>query len=273
MTSLIDRYDLILLDIDGVLILGQQSIPGAAETVAAIRTKGVPLRFTTNSPRRRPGEVVEMLSKAGIGATADEVATPAGLAAAALAQRLPSGAAVLVVGSDALRDAVTAVGLKPTNSADDRPQAVVQGFAPTIGWPDLAEAALTLQRPETLWLATNLDESWPSERGPVPGNGALIAALTATTGREPDLSVGKPEPTLFQQQAEAHNARRPLVVGDRLDTDIEGGRRAGFDTLLVLTGVTTPDMLADSDVRPTYIGESITHLLAEPAAPTDAVRR
>jgi HAD superfamily hydrolase (TIGR01450 family) len=272
-TSLIDRYDLILLDIDGVLILGQQSIPGAAETVAAIRTKGVPLRFTTNSPRRRPGEVVEMLSKAGIGATADEVATPAGLAAAALAQRLPSGAAVLVVGSDALRDAVTAVGLKPTNSADDRPQAVVQGFAPTIGWPDLAEAALTLQRPETLWLATNLDESWPSERGPVPGNGALIAALTATTGREPDLSVGKPEPTLFQQQAEAHNARRPLVVGDRLDTDIEGGRRAGFDTLLVLTGVTTPDMLADSDVRPTYIGESITHLLAEPAAPTDAVRR
>ncbi|MFD0340947.1 HAD-IIA family hydrolase [Streptomyces sp. NPDC127117] len=273
MTSLIDRYDLILLDIDGVLVLGQQPIPGAAETIAAIRTKGVPLRFTTNSPRRRPGEAAEMLNKAGIGATADEVVTPTGIAAATLAQRLPSGAAVLVVGSDALRDEVAAVGLKPVNSADDRPQAVVQGFAPTIDWPSLAEAALTLQRPETLWLATNLDATWPSERGPVPGNGAFIAALTAATGREPDLSVGKPEPTLFQQQAKAHNAQHPLVVGDRLDTDIEGGRRAGFDTLLVLTGVTTPDMLADSDVHPTYIGESITHLLAELAALTDAVRR
>jgi HAD superfamily hydrolase (TIGR01450 family) len=270
---LIDHYDLILLDVDGVLVLGQQPIPGAAETVAAIRAKGVPVRFITNSPRRRPGEAAEMLRKAGIGATADEVSTPTSIAAAALAQRLPSGAAVLVVGPNALRDEVAAVGLEPVSSADDRPQAVVQGFDPTTSWPILAEAALTLQRPETLWLATNLDETWPSERGPVPGNGALIAALTAATGREPGLSVGKPEPTLFQQQAKALDARRPLVAGDRLDTDIEGGRRAGFDTLLVLTGVTTPDMLADSDVRPTYIGESITHLLADPAASTDAVRR
>ncbi|WP_434444288.1 HAD-IIA family hydrolase [Lentzea sp. E54] len=265
MTSLIDRHDLILLDIDGVLVLGQQPIPGAAETIAAIRTKGVPLRFTTNSPRRRPGEVAEMLNNAGIGASADEVATPAAIAAAALAHRLPSGAAVLVVGSGALRDEVAAVGLKPVDSADDEPQAVVQGFDPAIGWPVLAEAALALHRPETLWVATNLDDTWPAERGLVPGNGALMAALTTTTGRVPDLSVGKPEPTMFQQQAGALNARNPLVVGDRLDTDIKGGLRAGFDTLLVLTGVTTRDMVADSLVQPTYVGESIAHLLAESA--------
>ncbi|MGW4378909.1 HAD-IIA family hydrolase [Kitasatospora sp. NPDC004531] len=272
MTSLIDLYDLILLDVDGVLVLGQQPIPGAAETIAAIRAKGVPLRFTTNSPRRRPDQAAEMLRNAGIGATADEVVTPTAIAAATLARRLPAGAAVLVLGPDALRDAVAAAGLKPVDSADDRPQAVVQGFDPGIGWPGLAEAALTLQRAQTLWVATNLEESWPAERGLVPGNGALIAALTAATGRTPDLSVGKPEPTLFLQQAEAHGARRPLVVGDRLDTDIAGGQRAGFDTLLVLTGVTTPDMLAGSDVRPTHVGRSITHLLAEPATPTDATR-
>ncbi|USX53515.1 HAD-IIA family hydrolase [Lentzea sp. HUAS12] len=266
MSTLLDRYDLVLLDVDGVLVLGQQPIPGAAETIAAIRARGVPLRFTTNSPRRRPGEVAEMLNNAGIGAFADEVATPAGLAAATLAGRLPAGAPVLVVGSGALWDEVEAAGLKPVDSADDLPQAVVQGFAPTIGWPLLAEAALALHRPGTLWVATNLDDTWPAERGAVPGNGALIAALTTTTGRVPDLSVGKPEPTLFQQQAEACGARNPLVVGDRLDTDIEGGHRAGFDTLLVLTGVTTPEVAAGSDVRPTHVGGSIAHLLTESAA-------
>ncbi|MDT8912411.1 HAD-IIA family hydrolase [Amycolatopsis sp. PS_44_ISF1] len=265
MSRLLDRHDLILLDVDGVLVLGRQPIPGAAETIAAIRAKGVPLRFTTNSPRRRPGEVAEMLNDAGIGARADEVTTPSAIAAAALAHRLPPGAAVLVVGSGALWDEVAAAGLRPVDSADDEPQAVVQGFDPAIGWPVLAEAALVLHRPETLWVATNLDDTWPAERGVVPGNGALMAVLTTTTGRRPDLSAGKPEPTMFRQQAELFDARKPLVIGDRLDTDIEGGLRAGFDTLLVLTGVTDRAAMARAHVRPTHVGESITHLLAESA--------
>ena len=146
-------------------------------------------------------------------------------------------------------------------SADDKPAAVVQGYGPDVGWPELAEACVAV-RAGALWVATNADRTLPSPRGPLPGNGSLVAALATALQRQPDEVVGKPAPALFQRAAERTGARHPLVVGDRLDTDIEGAHRAGMDSLLVLTGVTQPADLAEvpPDRRPTYVGKDLTAL-------------
>src|SRR6185437_16970094 len=174
--------------------------------------------------------------------------------AAVLAERLPAGSAVLVVGAQALADEIADVGLRPVRSAADNPAAVVQGFGPTVGWKHLAEASVAIRAGAT-WVATNTDRTLPSPRGPLPGNGSLVAALATALGRQPDVVVGKPEPTLFEQIARGRGARRPLVVGDRIDTDIEGANRAGMDSLLVLTGVTQEGELATApdSQRPTYL--------------------
>jgi hypothetical protein len=147
------------------------------------------------------------------------------------------------------------------SSADEEPVAVVQGYGPEVGWAVLAEGCVAVRRGAT-WVATNTDATLPSDRGPLPGNGALVAALATALGRQPDLVVGKPAPALFTQAARARSARRPLVVGDRLDTDIEGATRAGMDSLLVFTGVTTPaDALAAAPGRrPTYLAADLNGL-------------
>jgi hypothetical protein len=125
----------------------------------------------------------------------------------------------------------------------------------------LAEASVAI-RAGALWIATNGDRTLPSPRGPLPGNGALVAALATALDRAPDAIVGKPEPALFNQAAKRIGAQRPVVVGDRLDTDIEGAVRAGMDSVLVFTGVSTAqDLLAaPAHQRPTFIASDLTGL-------------
>ncbi len=259
--ALVDGYDLVIFDLDGVVYLGTQPVPGAVEAVNRLHERGTPLVYATNNAARRPDEVALLLTGLGIRAGADEVLTSPQAAAALLADRLPEGAPVLVVGTDALRAEVTRVGLTPVHSADDKPAAVVQGYGPEVGWPDLAEACVAV-RAGALWVATNADRTLPSVRGPLPGNGALVAAVATALGRGPDEIVGKPAPALFQRAAERTRAGRPLVVGDRLDTDVEGAVRAGMDSLLVLTGVATPhDVLtAPPHQRPTYLAADLSGL-------------
>ena len=146
---------------------------------------------------------------------------------------------MLVVGSDALREQIDAAGLTPVDDAGSAPVAVVQGYGPEVGWRQLAEATVAI-RGGALWVATNTDRTLPSPRGPLPGNGAMVAALSTALDRTPDVVVGKPEPALFVEAAARVGAHRPLVVGDRLDTDVEGAHRAGMDSVLVLTGVASP---------------------------------
>jgi len=206
-------------------------------------------------------ELIAALTGLGIPATADEVLTSPQAAAALLAGKLKPGAPVLIVGTEALAAEVAGVGLTPVSSADDKPVAVVQGYGPNVGWPELAEACVAV-RGGALWVATNGDRTLPSARGPLPGNGSLVAALATALDRQPDHIVGKPAPALFERAARRAGARRPLVVGDRLDTDIEGAVRAGMDSLLVLTGVTRPaDLLvAPPHRRPTHVGEDLAAL-------------
>lgn len=257
---LCEAYDAALLDLDGVLYVGPRPVPHAREGVAGARRAGMRTAFVTNNASRLPEVVAGHLAELGIDAVPEDVVTSGQAAARHLQDRLPAGSRVLVLGSDALAQLVGAVGLVPVRSAPA--DAVVQGFAVTTGWADLAEASVVL-RAGALWVAGNTDATYPTERGPLPGNGALVAALQVATGRQP-VVVGKPEPELHAVSVERVRARRPLVVGDRLDTDVLGAVRAGADSLLVLTGVTTRDDLlaAPEGMRPTYVGHDLRALLA-----------
>jgi HAD superfamily hydrolase (TIGR01450 family) len=263
---LVDQYDLVILDLDGVVYLGAEPIPGAAEAVQRLRREDVPVVFATNNASRSPDQVAALLAGLGIEATAGEVLTSATVAADLLSDRLAPGTAVLVVGADALAGEVRRVGLQPVRRADDKPAAVLQGYAPQVGWAELAEAQVAV-RSGAIWVVTNLDTTLPSPRGLLPGNGALVAALRTALEREPDLVVGKPEPTLFATAARRSGAVAPLVVGDRLDTDIEGAYRAGMDSLLVLTGVSdqAEARSAAAERQPTFLGADLGALFASPA--------
>jgi len=259
--ELIDGYDLVIFDLDGVLYLGDQVIPTAPEAVRRVREKGVLVSYTTNNASRLGKDVAGLLTSLGIPATEDEVVTSARASAQLLAQRYPAGTAVLVVGTPALEAEVREVGLKPVSTAEDDPEVVVQGYGPDVGWRHLAEAFVAI-RAGAAWVATNTDKTLPSARGPLPGNGSLVAALATALGRQPDTVVGKPDPSLFEVVVRELKASRPLVVGDRLDTDIEAANRAGMDSLLVLTGVSQRSDLesAPAEQRPTYVAETLDGL-------------
>ncbi|MEU4564753.1 HAD-IIA family hydrolase [Actinoplanes sp. NPDC023936] len=254
-------YDLVIFDLDGVVFLIDKPIPGAAEAVDRLRSGGTPIAYATNNASRRAADVAALLTGMGVSAAPAEVLTSAGAAAALLAERFPAGAPVLVVGAEALRAEVRDAGLNPVGSAEDEPVAVVQGYGPEVGWKVLAEAALAV-RAGAAWFATNTDRTLPSPRGPLPGNGSLVAVLRTALDREPDVVVGKPQPGLFTTAATLSGADRPLAVGDRLDTDIQGAVGAGMDSLLVLTGVSGPaDLLAAApERRPTFVAADLSGL-------------
>ncbi len=264
--ALVDEYDLVIFDLDGVVYLGDQPVAGAVDVLARLRERGTPARaFATNNASRRAADVAALLTSMGVPAEPGEVVTSAQAAAAVLALRWPAGSPVLVVGGSALVEEVSEVGLRPVPTAEEKPVAVIQGYGPQVGWPHLAEASVAI-RNGAEWVATNTDKTLPSPRGPLPGNGALVAALATALERQPDLVVGKPEPTLFEQIARSQGAQHPLVVGDRIDTDIEAANRAGMDSLLVLTGVSQEADVAGAPERqrPTYIAADLTGLFAAP---------
>jgi glycerol-1-phosphatase len=261
-TSLRSAYDAILFDLDGTVYRGPQLIPGADEAVRGLRDRGTPIRFVTNNASKTPEEVADHLRAIAIDAEPAEVSTSAQAAAKVLRDRLSPGVSVLVVGAPALEAEVAAAGLLPVRKVDDDVVAVVQGHWTQTGWADLAEACVAI-RAGALWVACNTDATLPTERGEVPGNGSMVAALRAATGAEPEVA-GKPEAPLFTTAASAAGARRALVVGDRLDTDIAGAVAAGLDSLAVLTGVATPGSLlaAVPAERPRYIAADLSGLAA-----------
>jgi glycerol-1-phosphatase len=267
--SLAAEHDLFVFDLDGVVYIGPAAIPGAAEAITRLHDEGRAVAYATNNASRRASAVSEHLAELGVPASDGEVVTSAQVSAAVLAERLPAGAAVLIVGTEDLAAEVADVGLRPVWSADESPAAVIQGYGRMVGWTHLAEGCVAV-RAGAWWVATNTDRTLPSARGPLPGNGALVAALASAVDREPDLVVGKPAPALFEQAAKRRGAARPLVIGDRLDTDIEGANRASMESLFVLTGVHRPaDLLAaPPHQRPTYVAADLAGLFV----PADAVR-
>ena len=254
-------HDVALLDLDGVVYVGPEAVPGAAEALATAREHGMRLAFVTNNAARPPAAVADHLSALGIAATPSEVVTSAQAAARYLADRLPGGAAVLVVGTTGLHEALRERGLHPVSDALGHVDAVVQGYSPEMTWKLLAEGAVAINR-GVPWVATNVDPTVPSPRGPLPGNGSLVAALRHATRTVP-VVTGKPDPAMHRESLVRSHAQRPIVVGDRLDTDIEGANAVGCPSLLVFSGVTTTrDLLAAPPaLRPTYLGSDLSALL------------
>lgn len=263
MTALADQSDVLLLDLDGTVYLGGQVIAHVAEVLPEAARRGARPMFVTNNASRPPADVAAALNGMGVAATATDVLTSPEAAATMLAQTHPAGSRVLVVGAKALSDAVAAVGLEPVRLATDQPVAVVQGHSPDTGWRDLAEACIAL-RAGVDWVASNTDTTLPTDRGLLPGNGAMVQALMVATGRSPRVA-GKPNRPLLDEAVRRVGATRPLVVGDRLDTDIEAAVLADMPSLLVLTGVSTAaDLLtAPPSRRPTYVAFDLRGLVDE----------
>jgi len=257
-----EAYDVGVLDLDGVVYIGHEPVPGAADALAKARASGMRLAFATNNASRTPSATAALLTDVGVPAAADDVVTSAQAAARLLAERLPSGSKVLVVGGMGLRQALRAAGLRPVSTAAERPVAVAQGYLPGLSYDLIAQGAQAVAS-GALFVASNGDTTIPGPGGTIrPGNGALVQVIRTATGVDP-IVTGKPEIPLHRETIIRTGAERPLIVGDRLDTDIEGAYNGGADSLLVLTGVTDPRTLlaAPPHQRPTYVSADLNGLL------------
>ncbi|QHF94180.1 HAD family hydrolase [Streptomyces sp. NHF165] len=270
-------YDTALLDLDGVVYAGGEALPHAVGALRSAREAGLRLAYVTNNAARTPQTVAEHLTELGVPARPEEVITSAQAVARLVAEQVPAGAPVLAVGAEGLRVALAERGLTVVDSADEEPAAVVQGYGgPQMTWDRLMEAVLAVQR-GVPWFASNTDITIPSARGIAPGNGAAVEVVRLATRwmrRPPEPTVaGKPLPPMHRESILRTEARRPLVVGDRLDTDIEGAHAGRVDSLLVLTGVTDAAQLlaAPAERRPTYVARDLRGLLeAHPEVVGDA---
>ena len=253
------RYDLAMLDLDGVVYIGSDAVPGAPEHVAAARAAGMRVAFITNNASRPPGAVAEHLRELGVEAGPDDVVTSAQAAGRVLSERLGAGAPVVVLGGRGLADAVAEAGLKQVG-VEDEAEAVVTGYGPDVLWGQIMRAAVRIQD-GLWWVASNTDLTFPTTFGVAPGHGVLVETLRRFTGVEP-VVAGKPARPLLDETVRRCGGERPLMVGDRLDTDIEGAHAAGVDSLLVMTGVTGLAELvaAGPGLRPTYISADLRGL-------------
>ncbi|MEU9237677.1 HAD-IIA family hydrolase [Streptomyces subrutilus] len=261
--SLHQAYDTALLDLDGVVYAGGEAIAHAVESLAAARADGMHLAYVTNNALRTPDAVARHLGELGVPTDPAEVITSAQAVARLIAEQVAPGSKVLVIGGEGLRVALRERGLVPVESAEEEGlAAVVQGYGgPDLAWGRFAEASYAINR-GVPWYASNTDLTIPGTRGIAPGNGAAVEVVRIATGAEPQVA-GKPLPPMHRETVLRTGAKRPLVVGDRLDTDIEGAFNGGVDSLLVLTGVTDAEQLvrAEPRHRPTYVDRDLRGLL------------
>ncbi|TXN27963.1 HAD-IIA family hydrolase [Lacisediminihabitans profunda] len=255
----LDGVDLLLADLDGVVYQGPDAIPFAVDALnrAAERLR---VGYITNNASRTAASVASHLTSLGLEVSASDVVTSPQAAVRLLATLVPTGSRILVVGGEGLTSEVTKAGFVVTDSALDSPAAVVQGFAPEVGWTQLAEASFALHT-GIPWVATNTDWTIPVARGIAPGNGTLVSAVHSAVGRLP-VVAGKPEVAIFEEAVTRFGATKTLFLGDRLDTDILGANRAGISSALVLTGIDRAKQVlaADKDSRPTFILEDLRQL-------------
>lgn len=267
-SPLSEVYDVAVLDLDGVVYVGSDAVPGAPGHLAQARAAGMHLAFMTNNASRPPASVGEQLRSLGVDADDADVVTSAQAAARLLADRLEAGSRVFLIGGAGLAEALGERGLVAVTSADEDPVAVVQGYGPDLPWKQVVAGAI-LVREGLPWVVSNTDLTMPTRSGIGPGNGTLVRLLAEYAGREP-VVAGKPRSPLFEETLRRVGGDRPLMIGDRLDTDIEGARSVGWDSLLVLTGVTGLSELvrAQPAERPTYLAPDLGALGEPQQAPT-----
>ena len=262
MQPLCEQYDLAMLDLDGVVYTGADAMPGAAAALTAARDCGMALAYVTNNASRPPADIAQHLRELGMPDVKDkDVVTSAQAVAHLIADEVPLGSEILVVGGLGLYAALEERGLRGVDSLGPDTAAVVQGFHPDVSWRLLAEGTYAVNR-GLPWFASNVDMSVPTARGIAPGNGALVQLIATATGQRP-IVAGKPGAALFTETTERVGGLRPLVVGDRLDTDIEGAANVGVDSLAVLTGVSDVQTIAGAEgkFRPSYVSPDLRGLL------------
>ena len=248
-----------LFDMDGVLYRGDQALPGARELLEHLRARGVAHLFLTNNASRTPAQVAAKLQSMGMRATADQVLTSAEVAVADLARMAQPNDRVFVVGGAGIRAAMAIAGLSLADHYDEATFVLV-GLDRSCTYERLAQAALAVQR-GARFLGTNGDRSYPTERGLEPGAGALLALIEATTGVRPHL-YGKPEPAMFDAALSrlGVSAALTVMVGDRHETDIVGGARAGCITVAVASGVDDEARLRAAEPAPDHVFASVLDL-------------
>ena len=260
LSRLFSRYDNVLLDLDGVIWVGDAPTPGAAEAIAELRSKNKRVAFLTNDPRRSPEEYVRKLWSIGIQASLEEVVTVGGAIQHVLAIRPPGR--VYVIGSPAIFRHVTESGQKIVNGRMPPTEAevVVVAGHDEFGFPELRDATQAVLAGAEM-LAAGRDRTFPGEGGLWPGTGAIVAALEYATER-PATIVGKPQPQIFHTALDRLHGGRTLVVGDRLDSDLQGAAAAGLDAAIVLTGVTTREQAeAATEPAPVAVADDLHSLV------------
>ncbi|GGB36579.1 TIGR01457 family HAD-type hydrolase [Virgibacillus dakarensis] len=242
------KYSAYLIDLDGTMYRGNERVEAAAEFVEALHRKGIPYLFLTNNSSKTQAQIAEKLSGMGIRSTQDSVFTSS-MATAKYIKQLKKDARCFVIGEEGLIDAIQSEDLLIT---DDDADFVVVGIDRDINYEKLAAATLAVRNGAS-FISTNSDIAIPTERGLVPGNGALTAVITVSTGKEP-IFIGKPEKIITNEALTALGfaKEQTLMVGDNYHTDILAGIRAGIDTLMVFTGVTPFEDFPKMEKKPTY---------------------
>ena len=266
-TPLVEAHDLVMFDLDGVVYVGGEAIDGVAGVIDQVRRSGRHVAFVTNNASRTPDQVAAKLTKVGVSAEAGDVVTSAQAAARLLVEEHGDGARVLMLGGEGLRVALLEAGLEPVEDPAGA-VAVASGYGPDVRWRDIMRVA-TLVRDGLPYVASNADLTIPTPYGLAPGHGVLVRTITDFAGVEATVA-GKPEKPLMEETVLRVGGDRPLMVGDRLDTDIEGAHAIDAPSLLVLTGVTWHEELAAAPprLRPTYVAPTLAGLFEPHPAPS-----
>jgi arabinose operon protein AraL len=246
-----------ILDMDGTVYLSERALPGAVETIAELRRRGLRIAFISNKPLEPGSAYAARLTRLGIPTESKDVITSGGVLSRHLATVAP-GACVFVIGEPPLRQEMREAGLQLTEDLAEI-QYVVAAFDRTFDYRKWNIAFQAIKFHGAHFVATNPDRTCPVEGGEIPDCAGIIAALEATTGVKCELIAGKPSPMMIEAGAALLGVPldQCLVVGDRLETDILMGREAGAKTAVVLTGVTRREHLATSPVQPDYVLENI----------------
>ncbi len=270
--SLWNKYSLVLADLDGVIYEGNRAIGKAVESINQLQTEGVAVGYVTNNSSRKQQTIADQLNGFGLHVSAADVISSGQTSVELLLSKVPEHSKVFVVGGEGLRSFVADAGFEIVASSDDKPVAVVQGFAPDVSWKELAEASYSIQN-GAIWIASNNDWTLPQEKGTAPGNGTLVSAVHTAVGQFP-IVAGKPETAIFETALKVFQTRNALFIGDRLETDILGANRAGVDSAVVLTGIASrKDVLASKpDERALYILETLADLLVDYPEPVETKR-
>ena len=270
---LADRFDALLIDLDGVVWIGREPVPGSAEALRELQAAGKRLVFVTNNPGRLPGDYAERLRDLGVEVSPGQVVTAGAVVARLAGEAAGEGGTAFVIGRSALKQMVAATGLRllEGEEAEGADVVVVAGHR-GFDYEELKTAKFALDHGARLF-ATSHDPTMPYPGGELPGTGAVLAAVEVASGKRATIA-GKPEPHLFEmaidvvcsfcsqdRQKEQKN-ERVAMVGDRISSDIEGGRRAGLETVLVLSGTTSREEAEAADPAPDHVLENLAAMLA-----------